>query len=175
MAKLTLEQLVDSGINHARHILLDQREPAMQTLYTLITDQNELILLPCTFKNDFEKDVTVAAVKATAALSNAVMALYVAEAWMLKLPPPLTPWHAKRQMENLPRPSQSPDRIEVVHALATDGTTTLSRTLQMVRNKPGGKLMSLVPMPELEDGEGKSYIGRMISGIIPPRTKEAMQ
>jgi hypothetical protein len=172
---ITLEQLVESGINHAKHILLEQREKQLQALYTLITDQNELILLPCTFSNDFEKDVTVATVKATAALSNAVMALYVNEGWMLKLPKALTPWHADRQMENLPRPSQSPDRIEVVHALATNGTTTLSRTLQMVRNKPGGKLMSLVPMPELSSDEGTTYIGRMISGIIPPRTKEAMQ
>jgi hypothetical protein len=170
MATLTLDQLVDSGIKHAKHILLEQRDKQMQTFYTLITDQNEIIMLPCTFNNDFEKDVTVASVKATAAICHAVMALYVAEAWMLKLPKPLTSWHADRQMENMPKPSQSPNRIEAVLVLATDGTTVRSRSLQMVRDKPGGKLISLVPMLELE---GTNYMGRMIDGIIP--RKEAKQ
>jgi hypothetical protein len=171
---LTLDQLVESGVKHAKHILLKKREPQMQAFYTLISNTGEIIMLPCTFTNDFEKDVTVATVKLTAEISNAVMALYVAEAWMLRLSKPLTPWHADRTMENLPRPSQSPDRIEVVHCVATDGTTVKACALQMVRDKPGGKLISLVPMPELDGGNGKNYMGRMIDGIIPSR-KEAPQ
>ena len=170
MTTLTLDQLVDSGVAHARHILLKKRAKQLEAFYTLITEDNEMILLPCTFQNDFEKDVTVATVKATALLTHAVMALYVNEGWMVKLPPPLSPWHAKRQMENLPIPSESPDRIEIVQALATDGTTVKSRCLQMVRDKPGGKLIALVPMAQPD--EGTKYQGRMIDGLLPPR-KEA--
>jgi hypothetical protein len=169
---ITLEQLVESGEKHARHHLLEKRDPELQAFYTLITDQNEMIILPCSFKDDFEKDVTVATVKATAVLCHAVKLVYISEAWMLKLPKALTPWHADRQMANLPKPSESPDRIEVVQIIASDGITVRHRALQMVRNKPGGKLISLIPMAELSDGERTNYMGRMIDGIIPPR-KEA--
>jgi hypothetical protein len=168
----TLEQLVDAGIKTAEHFLLKKRVPMLQAQYTLITKDNELIILPVFFRNDHEKDVAVAAVKATAALTGAVQLLYVSEGWMLQLPKPLTPWHAERQMKNLPRASESPDRIEVVQSIATDGKRTIARSLQMVRDKPGGKLMALVRLGELETENGTNYIGRMIDGIIPVRKEE---
>jgi hypothetical protein len=40
----------------------------------------------------------------------------------------------------------------------------------MVRDKPGGKLIALVPMAQPD--EGTKYQGRMIDGLLPPR-KEA--
>lgn len=166
---ITLDQLVETGVKQARHVLLTRREKQLKPFYALFNDKNEITLLPCQFNDDHDKDVTVAAVKATAALTGANKALYMSEGWMLHLPKPLTPWHAKQQMENLPRPAESPDRIEIVQIIATDGTNTKARALQMIRNKPGGKLMALVPMPELEDC---IHSGRMIDGIIPSR-KEA--
>jgi len=173
LAKVTLDHLLDLGEKHARDMLLKRREPQMQTFFHLVAPEGgEDAIIPCNWRSDYEKDVTVACVKATAAIMKAVMALYVAEAWMLELPPPLTSWHAQHQMDNGPRPSESPDRIEVVQIMAMDGTTTKGRTLQMIRNRPGGKLISLVLIPE-RDTENTGYQGRMIDGIIPPRKEAA--
>jgi len=173
MAKLTLDDLLDVGERHVRKILLKRGEPMLQTFFHLIAPEGEKdAIIPCNWRDDYDKDVTVACVKATATLMKAVMALYVSEAWMLELPPPLTSWHAQHQMDNLPRASESPDRVEVVQLMAHDGTTVKGRTLQMVRNRPGGKLISLVLIPE-RDKEGTQYLGRMIEGIIPPRKEAA--
>jgi hypothetical protein len=162
---LTLDQLVESGIKHAKHILLKKRERELTPFYTLITAKNEVVVLGCSYRNEDEKMATVAVIHAEAALRNAVQCLFVSEGWMLELPKPLSPWHAKQQIENLPIPSQSPDRIEIVQSIATDGTRTKSRRLQMVRDKPGGKLIALVPLPDIDH----MVSGRMIDGIIPPR------
>ena len=170
----TLDQLLDVGIKTAEHLLMKKRVPMLIPEYTLITKDKEIIVLPVQFRDDYEKDVAVATVKATAAILGAIQALYVSEGWMLKLPKALTPWHADRQMENLPKPSQSPDRIEIVQAVATDGKTTKGRSLQMIRDKPGGKLIALVRLGELEDDDGTSYIGRMIDGIIPARKEQEL-
>jgi len=173
MAKISLDDLLDVGERHARKILLQRREPMLQTFFHLVAPEGEKdAIIPCNWRDDYEKDVTVATVKATAAIMKAVMALYVSEAWMLTLPPPLTSWHAQHQMDNTPRPSESPDRVEVVHIMAYDGITAKGRTLQMVRNRPGGKLISLVLIPEA-DTENTGYVGRMIDGIIPPRKEAA--
>jgi hypothetical protein len=64
----------------------------------------------------------------------------------------------------LPRFSQ-PDRIEAVSVIATDGSETKARMLQMIRDKPGGRIIALVEEPYLQRG----FSGRLIDGLI---TKE---
>jgi len=171
-----LHTLIKIGTEHAERILLKERQRGLMPFYHLVTEQNEHLLVPVKFNNDDEKEVAVAVVKATAVISKAIAMLYVAEAWMLNIKPAATdvatPWHIKRLMENLPRPSQSPDRIEAVQCIATDGRTTINHVMQMVRDKPGGRIIALVPVPEMggiDTGDGPiKYSGRMISGIIPP-------
>jgi hypothetical protein len=54
---------------------------------------------------------------------------------------------------------------------ATDGERTRSKMLQIVRDKPGGRIISLIEDPL--SGRATSVEGRMIEGIIaPPGTEE---
>lgn len=61
-------------------------------------------------------------------------------------------------------PSQHPDRVECVFMVATDGKTAVSRGLQIIRDKPGGRIISLV---EHKLPEGVSLESWMLKGMIP--------
>lgn len=167
MVAITLDQLVESGVKHAEHFLLKKREKMLPPFYTLITESGEMMILPVSYRNPDEKNAAVAVVRATAAISHAIKAMFISEAWLAKVPP-------GQREEDMPPPSESPDRIEVVNIWATDGEITKMRSLQMVRDKHGGKLIALIPMPEFSGGDGdgddaaKHTTGPMVDGIIPP-------
>lgn len=155
------DKLLDQGEKHARKVLLEHRDPELQGFYHLIAPeggQDRVIMTR--WRNDIEKQLTVLSIKATAREMRAVAMLVVYEAWMLKLKP------SQEFLANTPRPSESPDRIEAVYLLATDGRNTKARMLQMLRDKPSGRITSLI---EDKFPEGDSaFSGRLVDGIIVP-------
>lgn len=155
-----LTQLLDAGEQHARVILLEMRAPQLQAFYHLITPGRlSDTVIPCLWTNPREKEHTVAAVKAEARKIGAIAAMFLGEAWALKLPPGKLP-------RDLPRRAESPDRIEVVQIIVTDGKHTRQRIMQMIRDKPGGTLISLVTQ---QAGDEDNFVGLLIDDIIPVR------
>lgn len=160
-----LSKLLDNGEQYVRKALIEDREKSLLAFYHLIAPpgrQDEMIV--ATWENDIQKQITIAVVKDHAKKLGAVAAIFLGEAWMRKSadldPPP--------EFMNTP-PSESPDRIETVMIIATDGRETRMRSLEMMRNKPNGRITALVNMSPGGD-EPQKLGGRLIDGIITPPT-----
>jgi hypothetical protein len=164
-----LAALVRTGERHAHKCLIERRLASLTGLYHLVAPEGggQDAVFPCTWRNDIEKKILLFAVKATARKIGAVAALCVHEAWMTKIEKGLTPWHTRQRLENLTPPSEDPKRQEIVMIAATDGQRTISKMLQIVRDKPGGRIIALIDMPI-----GATAEGRLIDGIIPPPEPE---
>ncbi len=158
----TLEQLLDIGEGFARNTLLERGKPSLHPFYDLVTADNQHALVPCFWINDEEKDGMIAAVQQVSREVGAVAALFVSEAWLVKRSTLPSEWHRKRTIANIGKPSEQPDRIEVVQLVAMDGKHAIPRVLQIVRDKPGGKIISLI----LDNDAGGQFAGRMVEGII---------
>jgi hypothetical protein len=159
---MTLDELLDNGERHAHRILIDEREQSLAPFYHFIS-ADQSVIMPCRWQNDIQKQLTIHAAKKVAREVNATMAMFIGEAWMTSVPAPLTAWHEKRMLQNMPSPSQSPDRVEVVQLTATDGKTSRARMLQIIRDKPGGRIISLVRDKGIE---GTNIAGQLIDGLI---------
>ena len=154
---ITLKQLLDNGERHAREILLKRRQKMLMPFYHLVTaDAN--FLVPVQFNGDFEKDLAVLQVKTLAHAKQAIMAMFVAESWMAV-------YGKDDNLETAPRPSQRPNRVEVVMLVATDGNSVEGRVLRMVRDRQN----RLTGLEVHDDYPGRLTGGRMIDGIIPGR------
>lgn len=160
MSRITLRELVDNGARHARECLLARGNPALTSIYHVVLpgDATDAVI-PCAWHDDREKTIVVSAIKVACRQFEATAIMYLGEAWMLSLPSGTDP-----NDPALPRPSQSPERIEVVQIMATDGRETIGRTLEMKRDA-GGRLTDLVVKPWL----GGLTSGFLIDGFIDVR------
>jgi hypothetical protein len=157
MAK-TLLELIDAAERHVRSILLERREPELQGFFHLVAPEGEPdALCIADWQNDIQKQLVILEVKAIARKMHAVAAVYCGEVWMVKR-------KANAPLRFDEPPSQSRDRIEAVSVIATDGSETKLRLLQMIRDKPGGRIIALV-----EDPGPQTLSGRLVDGLI---TKE---
>jgi hypothetical protein len=116
-----------------------------------------------------DKEATIIEVKRRAREMGAVAVMSISEAWMSRVVAP-TPWHLNRRLPTMPPPSEDPQRREIVVIAATDGERSVAKLLQIVRDKPGGRIMSLVLDEPPDDGGGVKIGGQMIGGIIPRRS-----
>lgn len=152
-------ELVRLAGEHAERILIKERYKDLTATYLLFSpdgngDGLSVEIVACPWHNDIEKQLMLLAVKKRARESGAVALSFVTEAWVARRSRDKPQW-------DLP-PSQDPQRREVVFAAATDGKTKASREWQIVRDKPGGRIVSLI-----DDGEITDFEGRVIDGILP--------
>lgn len=117
--------------------------------------------------NDMAKNIAVAMLKDRLKKEDAVCYLAVCEAWMIDhramkepMPPVVDVADALRK---LGRPSQHPDRIEVVLLIAGDKLGTGSRIFRIVRTR-NGKFDRLEPV-EMPEGSGLSD-GRLTDLLV---------
>jgi len=154
-----VDDLLDTGEGHARRSLLERRERKLLAFYHLVVPNYGPVLVPVTWQNDVQKQVAIAVLKEKARQLGAIAALFVGEAWMLRL---------KHRLDDHPRPlplpRESPERIEVVGIGATDGADLKWRVLQIVRDKPGGRIVSLVTG---DQDRGSPAMGNLLEGVIP--------
>jgi hypothetical protein len=159
MRMIELTELLDQGERHARRILLERREKQLTAFYHLVAPRGPDRIVVCTWRNDIDKQLAVFQIKALSREMGAVAAMFISESWMLSVPVgdpiPIDP------------PAQDARRQEVVMMLATDGRETRARSLQIKRDKPGGRIVDLVADETTRLG-GK-FAGRLIDGIIEVR------
>lgn len=159
-----LTALVRQTGEFARRQLIERGETGFTGMFHLVAPEGGTdAVIVCPWQDDKEKLLAIAKVKQIAHLMGAVAALFAGEVWMVTREAP-TPWHAKRIFEEDP-PSQQPDRIEAVFAVATDGTDTVANTWQIVRTRPGGPVLALVERKEMAG----NFSGRLIDGLIPAK------
>jgi len=158
-----LDLLLEHGQDHARTILIKERQKELAPLYHLVVPDEQDVLVPCRWSNDFEKEVTVSIVKSIAREKGAVAVLFMTEAWMSIQ----TPEEHKRQAGWM-RPSLDPKRIEAVIIAVSDGNEMRMVTLEMKRG-PTGRVTDLVRDAKIDSNNG-SVMSWMVDGIIPPKT-----
>jgi len=155
---ITLEELIKLSEGHAHRILLEDREKDMVPLWHIVTPDGKPDLIIMTpWDGDFAKKLAVAKIKEIAHEHKAIAVGFVTECWMLDIP-------AKDAHKPYERPSQSPNRIEAVMILAYDKKRTIGKGLQTIRDKPGGRIISLIE--HLPIGESK-FESWMLEGMLP--------
>lgn len=162
---ITLEMLIESGVQHAQRILIEERKPRLSHFYHLVSRDGKSTLIPVAWENEIQKQLTLAGVRAAARTVDAVMAMGIAEGWALHGPPAKNREQANEWMDRVGPPSESPQRQEVVMIFATDGERTIGKMVRMQRDKPGGRIVALVPDEFPSEG---TFEGRLID-VLPKR------
>jgi hypothetical protein len=152
----TLDDLLKDISQHIHRVLMDDHAESLMPMYHIVGDEN--LVIGCPWRNEEEKLLVLRAIKQTARQNNATMIGFVCEMWMTK--------HKTQDLINYVPPSQSPDRIEGVMAMVTDGAETKVNFWQIIRNRPGGTIISLIP----EATEAGMFSGRMIDDLLPHKT-----
>jgi len=152
-----LDDLVRLAGEHAERVLVKERQPQLLATYLLFSPAGTFIV-PCMWRSDIQKQLMVLEVRHLARDRHARAASFVSEGWMVQRSTDKPQW-------DLP-PSQDPKRQEVVIAYATDGAAKKAMRWQIVRDKPGGRVISLVQLGGILSGA--MLESRLIDGIIPP-------
>jgi hypothetical protein len=154
-----IDKLLNTGEIHARKILLELHHKELVPFYHLVSGTGEPdVIIQCHFANDLQKQIAFLTAKNKAKEMKAIAGMFIAESWMISIPA-----DEVRTIDIQPRPSHHPDRIEVVMMVATTGLETRSRMLRIVRDKPEGKITTLITE---KDSPADNLSGRMIDGLI---------
>lgn len=134
---MTLDELLKAAGDHARERLITDGATGITPHYMMVKANGDMAVVISPWRDDKDKRRQMHAAGIAALKFDAVAACFVSEAWMVEAKN--STWHrdqlAKRMMEVAP--SDNPDRIEVVQAIAMDGETTQARMWQIVRTRPG--------------------------------------
>lgn len=155
---VNLDNILNFAGKHARTILIEQGAKDLMPVFCLETPSGAGIIIGAPWENEQEKLNCIEAVRQLAREHKAVMCAFCGEAWVTKHHLHNNPW------DGTP-PSQSPNRHEVVFAIATDGRETKGVSWLIVRDEKG-KITDLIR----EDHDCKEMGGRLIDNIIPPPT-----
>lgn len=107
----TIDQLLELGEQHARRILIGGKEELVPMFHLVYPDGASMVI-GAPWHNGAEKDATVNAIRAAMQLRDVIRYGFVCEAWTVHLAP-------GEPMPNI-RPSESPNRIEMVCVTACD-------------------------------------------------------
>lgn len=159
-----IKYLCDKAEIHARNILIARGEMDLATFWHLVTpNQNFLVATP--WRDDAEKDAAVDFIRATLKSDKAKAYCFTSEAWLARY----EKGEIDQDSEQWPsvRPSNRPDRMEVVAIFASTRSKQFMRTLEMIRD-PGGKVIDLKALerPYLEDAEEGAEIGGTMPSLF---------
>ncbi len=166
--KELLKEMVDLGGKHARRILITEGAKQLTPVFHLVAADGAHQIVAAIWTNDDEKDAVLGQVRQIAHQMNAVAVMMINEAWMASYDKPLTSWHADRQGPYV-RPSERPDRKEVVIASALDNEdNNVTQTWQIVRSRPGGPIIALMNAYDSEK-ENMGFKPYILERILPKR------
>lgn len=153
---INLDDLLDLAENQARRVLLELGYRQLIPIYLLVS-ANKTKTIACPWNSELDKQIMLAIVRDEAAKMKALALSHLSEAWVSKRYANLE--EAKADV----KPSQHPERREIVMILATNGVTTKARKLAIERDWKG-KITELT-CDEL--GSEDTFVGRMIDGLLP--------
>jgi hypothetical protein len=132
-----LEQLVELAGTHARTVLTLLNKPLIPT-WVLVDDKGKVSIIATAWDDQREKETCVAMMRTRMREERIVAYSMVTEAWSATQP---KGW--KVTDPHVP-PSQNPQRVEIVLALATNGKETEWRRWRIERNATG-RVVALEP------------------------------
>jgi hypothetical protein len=157
---MNLHRMLTLMERHAHRVLLKKHEPSLTPMYHIIPAVGQHLIIGCNWKDTDEKLIALEFIKQKAIECHATQIGFISEVWMVKYDNPSPDLLVDP-------PSESPNRVECVLAVATDGFETMSKSWRIIRDKPGGKIVKL----SLEDiPTNINMAGRMIDGLLPPRS-----
>jgi hypothetical protein len=113
--KTALDSLLEAAGHMAHQVLLKEHESLMPT-WLYLRPNGELGIIATPWRDELEKEIMVLRVREELRATQALLYAFVTEAWVASAP---SEWSPGKQLPL--RPSQHPDRQEVVIAFATDG------------------------------------------------------
>lgn len=158
-----LDKLLEALGAHAHRVLLISGEKELMPMYHLCPAEGPDLVIGTPWRDEQEKLFTLQVIRAKARELKATALGFVGEVWMTKYE-----GAAARNIDvnNVPRPSQHPNRIECVMAMVTDGHETKTRSWEIVRDRPGGTIIHL----QQQDYEPGMISGRMVDDLLPKKT-----
>lgn len=166
---LSLDDLIEMGGKHAKTVLINRRETELTPILHLMDRNGKSHIVACIWANDIQKQLVMLRAKKEARDIGAIAAMFVGEIWMY--PPEDTP-NTRAEIERQYRlcpPSQHPRRQEAVLSVATaDGKNFKHAMWQIIRNRPGGRVMSLVRIPY---SAGVVMESSLLEGLIPDQSE----
>lgn len=130
MSNDLLQDLLTSGERHARICLMEEGEEEVAPFYHLVSADGGHSLVLVQWRDEVDKRMVVQAVKEAARQFDAVAAMLVTEAWAAD-------YDSDGPGPDDPRPSQHPERIEIVSLVATDSKRMVGRVLEIKRDASG--------------------------------------
>lgn len=153
---MTLDIMIDTAEDFARRVLLEKKQKQLMPSFLLIQpdDSAEIIQVELDFNIDLQKQLLRAKMRALMQEKGTIMYSFISEAW--QSPEGIPPEKVKRDAQGIyyhspdvPRPSQHPNRIEVVMVMATDGIRAKYKQWLIKRDYKGA-IRDLVPDRDME-------------------------
>ena len=138
---MDLKHLFDMAVTGAEKSFHDDGE--IPQIAIAISGNNELIVIPCPWKDERERVVVLYALRSFFKSKRVQQYAFVAEAWASTYNP---------DRDTLVMPSKSDRRKEVVMVSATDGTNSISGFMDILR--PFDGVASLANMELFPEGHG---------------------
>ena len=149
-----LKDLLDRGERQARAVLLEKGEKSLCPMFLLVQPDDSVIVVGTPFEGDVQKQMVRAQLRSLMKNHGTVAYSFLCEAWAVKMnhlkPEDVT--HEDEGVISVPmqrRPSEDPNRIEVVSVLATNGVENKYRMWEIKRDYKG-KIRDLVLDCEVE-------------------------
>ena len=158
-----LKSLIKSAGDLAHSVLIEHKQDELMTMFHLVApdDGGKDLVIGTPWKNEREKLMLIAQVKKASHEMGAVAAMFVGEVWLSEYPP-------DADITMMDPPSQQPNRIEAVFAVAIDNEgNTETGQWNMIRSRPGGPLIGLVETKTFKN-KG-NFGGRILNGLVLPK------
>jgi hypothetical protein len=151
-----LKVLIESAGKYANDALIVNKDPELLHLFFLMQADGKGVVIGAPWRSTEEKLATVEEVRRISHEMKAVSVMFVSEVWMVERP---------NLDENMDPPSQQPDRIEAVLAIAMDNKGNIEQERwNIIRDKPGGTIIELKQFT----GEKTTHItSRILDDLLP--------
>jgi hypothetical protein len=152
---MTPREIVDVELNTVRRMFDVQKEILPMAVFVRGTDH---AMMPLMFNSDYEKDVASDVIRRIVKETTPDAVVYMAEAWTLNV--------AKNvPIKDLPRPSQSKDRVEIVAVTVEFKTGEKFSCMAKILREEGK-----VTLAKFDVSEDKTMMGRFADFYAPERT-----
>lgn len=138
---MDLKHLFDLAVAGAEKSFLDDGEIPQTAI--AISGKNELIIVPCPWRNDEDRLGVLNALRAMFKQHSVRYYAFVSEAWMGEYDP-----------DNVVMPSKSERRKEVVIVSATDGTKSIAGIMDILRPFDGPASLTEIKLFSEGYGDG---------------------
>lgn len=159
----SLDLLLELAGAHARHVLIDAKCRSLMPAWLLITRKGTPIIVGTPWADDEQKEKVRKRMRIHMAKVGCTAYSFIMEAWVAKATPDEVDLVTLRMTPGHLRPSQRPERKEIVLACAATADEARWRSWRIVREATTERIvdLKLQPFPG-SDHEPKSWTAEML-------------